>query len=91
MSIKGSNAETEVAPAVELPFGLETKLHPPLLRPSQVPRVGLLTMLEAAGPVPIVAVVAPAGYGKSILLAQWAERRRPPTTRPCCWPPWRRC
>jgi LuxR family transcriptional regulator, maltose regulon positive regulatory protein len=77
MSIRGSNAETEAASAVELPFGLETKLHPPLLRPSQVPRVGLLAMLEAAGPVPVVAVVAPAGYGKSTLLTQWAERRRP--------------
>ena len=42
-----------------------------------MPRTGLLAQLEAAGPVPVVAVVAPAGYGKSTLLAQWAERRRP--------------
>jgi LuxR family maltose regulon positive regulatory protein len=62
---------------MELPFGLETKLHPPLLRPSLVPRTDLLAMLEAAGPVPVVAVVAPAGYGKSTLLAQWADRRSP--------------
>jgi LuxR family maltose regulon positive regulatory protein len=42
-----------------------------------VPRTGLLALLEAAGPVPVVAVVAPAGYGKSTLLAQWADRRQP--------------
>jgi LuxR family transcriptional regulator, maltose regulon positive regulatory protein len=77
MSRAGSNAGTDAVPAVELPFDLETKLHPPLLRPSLVPRTGLLALLEAAGPVPVVAVVAPAGYGKSTLLAQWAERRRP--------------
>ncbi len=73
----GSNAETEAVPAAELPVDLEAKLHPPVLRASLVPRVGLLAQLEAAGPVPVVAVVAPAGYGKSTLLAQWAERRRP--------------
>ena len=73
----GSNAETEAVPAAELPVDLAAKLHPPVLRASLVPRVGLLARLEAAGPVPVVAVVAPAGYGKSTLLAQWAERRRP--------------
>ena len=73
----GSDAETEAVSAAELPFDLETKLHQPVLRPSLVPRTGLLATLEAAGPVPVVAVVAPAGYGKSTLLAQWAERRRP--------------
>jgi LuxR family maltose regulon positive regulatory protein len=76
MSRAGS-AETDTGPAAELPFDLETKLHPPVLRASIVPRTGLLALLEAAGPVPVVAVVAPAGYGKSTLLAQWAERRRP--------------
>ena len=73
----GSTAGTEAVSAAELPFDLETKLHQPVLRPSLVPRAGLLATLEAAGPVPVVAVVAPAGYGKSTLLAQWAERRRP--------------
>jgi LuxR family transcriptional regulator, maltose regulon positive regulatory protein len=77
MSRAGSSVETDAVPAPELPFDLETKLHPPLLRPSLVPRTGLLALLEAAGPVPVVAVVAPAGYGKSTLLAQWTDRRRP--------------
>jgi LuxR family transcriptional regulator, maltose regulon positive regulatory protein len=77
MSRAGSDTGTDVAPVVELPLDLETKLHPPVLRPSLVPRTGLLAVLEAAGSVPVVAVVAPAGYGKSTLLAQWADRRRP--------------
>ena len=73
----GPTAGTDSVPAAELPFDLETKLHPPVLRPSLVPRTGLLALLESAGPVPVVTVVAPAGYGKSTLLAQWAERRQP--------------
>src|SRR3954453_8204008 len=28
---------------------------------------------RGAGPVPLIAVVAPAGYGKSMLLAQWGR------------------
>ncbi len=77
MSRTGPTAGTGTVPAAELPFDLETKLHPPVLRPSLVPRTGLLALLESAGPVPVVAVVAPAGYGKSTLLAQWADRRQP--------------
>ena len=77
MSRTGPAAGTGTVPAAELPFDLETKLHPPVLRPSLVPRTGLLALLESAGPVPVVTVVAPAGYGKSTLLAQWAERLQP--------------
>ena len=77
MSRAGSTAGTDTVRPAELPFDLETKLHPPALRPSLVPRTGLLALLESAGPVPVVAVVAPAGYGKSTLLAQWADRRQP--------------
>jgi LuxR family maltose regulon positive regulatory protein len=40
-----------------------------------VPRTGLLDRLLAQSAVPVISVVAPAGYGKSTLLAQWAERK----------------
>src|SRR5690349_22799051 len=40
-------------------------------------RSRVLAMIEAAGSVPVVAVVAPAGYGKSTLLAQWAAAKDP--------------
>jgi LuxR family maltose regulon positive regulatory protein len=40
-----------------------------------VPRTALLERLDAAGTARLVSVVAPPGYGKTTLLAQWAERR----------------
>jgi LuxR family maltose regulon positive regulatory protein len=55
----------------------EAKLHPPAARAAFVRRTELVNRLEAARDVPIVSVVAPPGYGKTTLLAQWAERRGP--------------
>jgi LuxR family maltose regulon positive regulatory protein len=53
---------------------VESKLHPPPARPGIVPRALLVERLLASAGVPVVCVVAPAGYGKTILLAQWAQR-----------------
>ena len=56
-------------------FGLDdSKLHTPPLRPGIVGRVDLVERLMASHERAVVAVVAPAGYGKTTLLAQWAER-----------------
>ena len=52
---------------------LESKLYRPAIRPGVVPRPALLTRLRAARSVPTVAVVAPAGYGKTTLLGLWAQ------------------
>jgi LuxR family transcriptional regulator, maltose regulon positive regulatory protein len=52
---------------------VESKLHPPPARPGIVARTGLVERLLAADTVPVVCVVAPAGYGKTTLLAQWAQ------------------
>ena len=46
-----------------------------------VPRTALVNRLRAAGAFPIVLVVAPAGYGKTTLLSQWAAR----DARPFAW------
>ncbi|MGY1700492.1 LuxR C-terminal-related transcriptional regulator [Geodermatophilus sp. SYSU D00766] len=51
---------------------LESKLFPPTVRPGVVPRPALLARLRDARGAPTVAVVAPAGYGKTTLLAQWS-------------------
>ena len=51
----------------------EPKLHPPPARPGIMPRAGLMERLLASAAVPVVCVVAPAGYGKTTLLAQWAQ------------------
>jgi LuxR family maltose regulon positive regulatory protein len=60
-----------MGPSFEL---VESKLHPPSARPGIVTRTVLVKRLLASQAAPLVCVVAPAGYGKSTLLAQWAER-----------------
>ena len=44
------------------------------MRPGTVRRSSLIQRLARGDPRPIVSVVAPAGYGKTTLLSQWAER-----------------
>jgi LuxR family maltose regulon positive regulatory protein len=51
-----------------------SKLRHPLMRPGTVSRSLLIDRLMRDDPGPIVSVVAPAGYGKTTLLSQWAER-----------------
>jgi LuxR family transcriptional regulator, maltose regulon positive regulatory protein len=69
-------------PAFGVPFAiLESKLTPQVRRDGMVARAALLHRLEASGPTPVVAVIAPPGYGKTTLLAQWAER----DPRPFAW------
>jgi LuxR family maltose regulon positive regulatory protein len=58
-----------------------TKLSPPLLRPGIVDRPILIDGLLAAIHAPVVLVSAPAGYGKTTLLALWRARDE----RPFAW------
>jgi LuxR family transcriptional regulator, maltose regulon positive regulatory protein len=51
-----------------------SKLRPPLLRRGIVVRSALIERLADSDARPLVSVVAPAGYGKTTLLSQWAER-----------------
>ena len=55
---------------------VEFKLHPPPARPGIVVRTELVDRL-LANAAPVVCVVAPAGYGKTTLLAQWAQHKGP--------------
>jgi LuxR family transcriptional regulator, maltose regulon positive regulatory protein len=65
-----------------LPFDVvESKVRVPDRGPAAVPRTALVNRLRAAGAFPIVLVVAPAGYGKTTLLSQWAVR----DVRPFAW------
>jgi len=50
------------------------KLRIPSTRPGSVRRTSLIERLAREVCRPVVSVVAPAGYGKTTLLAQWAER-----------------
>lgn len=51
--------------------GLVLKLTPPRLRKNLLPRERLRLMRESADGVEVILVEAPAGYGKTSLLAQW--------------------
>ncbi len=53
---------------------IASKLGPPRVRSGTVRRSVLLDRLAGEDSYPIVSVVAPPGYGKTTLLAQWAER-----------------
>ncbi len=55
-----------------------SKLRRPSVRPGTVRRSLLIEVLARSDPRPIVSVVAPAGYGKTTLLSQWAERSGQP-------------
>jgi len=54
-----------------------SKLRHPPTRPAAVDRSPLIDRLAEQESAPIVSVVAPAGYGKTTLLSQWAERGGP--------------
>jgi LuxR family transcriptional regulator, maltose regulon positive regulatory protein len=71
-----------LAPAARRPFDVfESKLRVPPLREGVVSRTGLVNRLRAERAIRLATVVAPAGYGKTTLLAQWAERDE----RPFAW------
>jgi LuxR family maltose regulon positive regulatory protein len=60
---------------------LESKLAPAPTRPGLVSRVQLLDWLDASAATPVVAISAPAGYGKTVLAVEWAKR----DPRPFVW------
>jgi LuxR family transcriptional regulator, maltose regulon positive regulatory protein len=57
---------------------LATKLHVPGPRPGLVPRPRLLARLDEGLARGVVLVCGPAGYGKTVLLADWTRRGGPP-------------
>ena len=63
------------------PAGARRRWLPPPRPPGLVPRARLVRMLAEAHEVPVVVVVAPAGYGKTTVLSEWAER----DPRPFAW------
>jgi len=59
---------------------VDAKLRKPVLRPWIVRRDRLVRVLTAEPWASVASVVAPPGYGKTILLADWASRERRPVT-----------
>jgi LuxR family maltose regulon positive regulatory protein len=58
---------------------LKTKLHIPPARPELVPRARLIGRLNAGLERKLTVVSAPAGFGKTTLLSEWALSGRPET------------
>jgi LuxR family maltose regulon positive regulatory protein len=54
---------------------LHTKLMPPRLRPSTLPRQDLLSRLDGGLAKKLICVAAPTGFGKTTLISQWIARR----------------
>ena len=72
MSHVMSGGDQRTAP--RLGFALpESKFHPPGARLGIVVRAALVERLSATT-APVITVAAPPGYGKTTLMAQWAER-----------------
>lgn len=61
-----------VTESLSQPIFLRTKLVVPELKPTLVARPRLLELLAGAAPGCLTLVMAPAGFGKTTLLAQWA-------------------
>jgi LuxR family transcriptional regulator, maltose regulon positive regulatory protein len=53
---------------------VESKLRAPLPRPGVVSRTALVNRLRVTKSFPVATLTAPAGYGKTTLLAQWSTR-----------------
>ena len=73
----GESAAAE-AGASERDVLLATKLNVPGLRPDLVPRPRLAQRLDEGRGQGLVLACAPAGYGKTVLLAEWVRRVRQP-------------
>jgi LuxR family transcriptional regulator, maltose regulon positive regulatory protein len=77
----------DVAPTLApMPLGFgfdrpDPKCTAPTPREDSVRRAGLLARLEQDPCRPLILLTAPAGYGKTTLLAQWAAE----SSRPCAW------
>lgn len=53
---------------------LEAKLGPPRARPGTIPRPRLIEALRSSATGPLVVISAPAGFGKTTVLADWAAQ-----------------
>jgi len=69
---------SEAGPGVSIPR-LEAKLHAPRLARGLVPRARLAARVVRGGEPVLTLVSAPAGFGKTTLLAEWFDDRDRPT------------
>ena len=80
MAEPSAHAALRAAPSAQDVL-LATKLHVPGPQPGVVPRPRLAQQLDEGLGRGLVLVCAPAGYGKTVLLADWVQR----TPQPAAW------
>jgi len=81
-AVKAADVSTATSSTFE-PVLVATKLHVPSFRPGLVPRRELVALLVTARERKLTLVCAPAGWGKSTLLSEWAAS--PEESRPFAW------
>jgi LuxR family transcriptional regulator, maltose regulon positive regulatory protein len=69
----GTQREVQITPQSRFDV-VESKLHAPLPRPGVVSRTPLVNRLRVTHSFPVATLTAPAGYGKTTILAQWSAR-----------------
>src|SRR5690349_7094048 len=79
-SSRTGRLDDALPPAPLLDQFLDAKLHRPKLRENWVHRARLVRKLDRAVSCPVTLIAAPAGYGKTTLLAQWLEGIDPSAT-----------
>ena len=62
---------------MEIPL-LQTKLYVPQLQPKHVFRSHLVEKMNRVGPHKLILISAPAGFGKSSLVSEWAQQAKVP-------------
>jgi LuxR family maltose regulon positive regulatory protein len=80
--VRARGAHPRAARAIAIPFEVvPAKIVAPSVRSGSVSRTALVNRLKAVEGASVVTIAAPAGYGKTTLLAQWAAR----DARPFAW------
>lgn len=80
LAVRGAEPQAGVSLPVPAVPVLRARLTPPAPRAGIVPRIPLIRRLGRAA-APVVAIVAPPGYGKTTVLTQWAAS----DPRPFAW------
>jgi LuxR family transcriptional regulator, maltose regulon positive regulatory protein len=76
-SAKSRSTASGARPLADPPL-LPTKLFVPMLETAGIERVRLLQAISAPGPARLLLVSAPAGSGKTTLVAQWVRQAKMP-------------
>ena len=78
--LEGDLPVHHAAPTAAFGDMVESKLHRPPVRESWIDRTRLLQVMMRSVRHPVTLVCAPAGYGKTTLVAQWLQREDLPAT-----------